>query len=247
MLILTSWDDGHPCDLRLADLLNKYNLKGTFFIPYKNSESRDVLNEAQIRVLDRDFEIGGHTLNHRYLTCLNDKDLNNEIVQGKLKIENIIGHSVSGFCYPGGYLNQRVIDAVRTAGFSYARTVENMVFDTGKSVWEMPTSFQFYPHSSYVLIKNMIKYPDVSKLKSVVMRATEKDFFRFLEKQLTANIGYDRVFHLWGHSWEIEQYDLWDKLEQFFELLSVYSDCSVTLAEAQTRCLQNNPVMPCVL
>jgi hypothetical protein len=24
------------------------------------------------------------------------------------------------------------------------------------------------------------------------------------------------VFHLWGHSWEIEKYGLWEKLERFF-------------------------------
>ena len=34
--------------------------------------------------------MGGHTLNHRYLTSMNDKDLNDEIVQGKLKIELVI-------------------------------------------------------------------------------------------------------------------------------------------------------------
>ena len=39
-IITTSWDDGHPLDFKLAELLNKYNLKGTFYIPRSNAEHR---------------------------------------------------------------------------------------------------------------------------------------------------------------------------------------------------------------
>ncbi len=31
--ITTSWDDGHPLDFRVAELLSKYGLRGTFYIP----------------------------------------------------------------------------------------------------------------------------------------------------------------------------------------------------------------------
>jgi hypothetical protein len=34
--ITTSWDDGHPSDLRLADLLHKHSLRGTFYVPPEN-------------------------------------------------------------------------------------------------------------------------------------------------------------------------------------------------------------------
>ena len=37
--ITTSWDDGHTLDLRLADLLDKYDLRGTFYV------ARDYLDE----------------------------------------------------------------------------------------------------------------------------------------------------------------------------------------------------------
>ena len=38
--ITTSWDDGHPLDLRVAELLTKYGLHGTFYIP-KAARERD--------------------------------------------------------------------------------------------------------------------------------------------------------------------------------------------------------------
>jgi hypothetical protein len=31
--ITTSWDDGHPSDLRVAELLIKHGLRGTFYVP----------------------------------------------------------------------------------------------------------------------------------------------------------------------------------------------------------------------
>lgn len=232
MLLLTSWDDGHPSDLRLADLLNKYNLKGTFFVPVSNKEGRDVLNKEQLRLLDQNFEIGGHTLTHCYLNELPADVLKHEICAGKEVIEDYLGHAVNGFCYPGGVFDSHIIHAVKAAGFSYARTVENLCFDLGKSAWLMPTSFQFYPHSAFVLAKNTLKYPNVSKLNIVKMRWNEKDFMRFLAGQLAMANNESSVFHLWGHSWELDEYDLWGKLETFFKLLEHLPIQALSLFEA---------------
>ncbi|MCX7205355.1 MAG: polysaccharide deacetylase family protein [Proteobacteria bacterium] len=232
MLFLTSWDDGHPSDLRLAELLNKYDLKGTFFVPVTNKEGYEVLDSAQLKVLDKNFEIGGHTLSHSYLQGLPHQELNNEIVRGKEIIEDILGHSIDGFCYPGGVFDRKVIQAVKSAGFSYARTVENLCFDLGESAWEMPTSFQFYPHSAYVFAKNSLKYLKISKINIVKMRWSESDFLRFMEKQLILASYQQSVFHIWGHSWELDEFHLWNKLEMFFKLLANFPIQAMTLAEA---------------
>jgi peptidoglycan-N-acetylglucosamine deacetylase len=232
MLFLTSWDDGHPSDLRLAELLNKYDLKGTFFVPVTNKEGYEVLNPAQLKVLDQNFEIGGHTLTHCYLQGLSQQELNHEIGRGKEVIEDILGHSIDGFCYPGGEYDGNVIQAVKLAGFSYARTVENLCFDLGESAWKMPTSFQFYPHSAYVFLKNSLKYPKISKMNIVKMRWSEKDFLCFMEKQLILASHQQSVFHIWGHSWELDEFHLWDKLEMFFKLLADFPIQALTLTEA---------------
>lgn len=31
LIITTSWDDGHPLDLKIAELLDKYGINGTFY------------------------------------------------------------------------------------------------------------------------------------------------------------------------------------------------------------------------
>ncbi len=64
-----SVDDGHPTDFRTAELLNKYGLNATFYVPATNSE-REVISKQQVRELASRFEIGGHTLNHVTLTSV---------------------------------------------------------------------------------------------------------------------------------------------------------------------------------
>jgi hypothetical protein len=31
--LTASWDDGHPLDFRIADMLERYGLTGTFYVP----------------------------------------------------------------------------------------------------------------------------------------------------------------------------------------------------------------------
>ena len=108
MLILTSWDDGHPEDLRIAALLTKFGLSGTFFVPIENREGRSVLVERELRELDRGFEVGGHTLTHHYLKGIAAEKVRYEIREGKIRVEHALGHEIQGFCYPGGHFNSKI-------------------------------------------------------------------------------------------------------------------------------------------
>ena len=55
----TSWDDAHPLDLRIAEMLARHNLSGTFYAP--RSAETEVMPLADLRELSRGFEIGAHT------------------------------------------------------------------------------------------------------------------------------------------------------------------------------------------
>jgi putative transposase len=37
-VVTTSWDDGHPLDLKLAELLKKYDIPATLYMPMDNPE-----------------------------------------------------------------------------------------------------------------------------------------------------------------------------------------------------------------
>ena len=68
MIITTSWDDGSLSDMRLAELLIKYHIPATFYLPIDNIERR-CLGRAEISSLARDFDIGCHTYHHTDLTA----------------------------------------------------------------------------------------------------------------------------------------------------------------------------------
>jgi hypothetical protein len=58
--LTTSWDDGHPLDFRVADLLSKYGLTGTFYIPRQCQTP--TMSEEQVRELATSFGPISYTL-----------------------------------------------------------------------------------------------------------------------------------------------------------------------------------------
>ena len=66
-LFTTSWDDGHPLDARVAELLSAHGFRGTFYMPLSNREGLPVMPPADVRRLGQGFEIGSHTIDHCYL------------------------------------------------------------------------------------------------------------------------------------------------------------------------------------
>ena len=232
MQVITSWDDGHPSDLHVADLLLKYGLRGTFFVPSINREGKAVLNINSLRDIDRLFEIGGHTLTHKYLIGLDYDVIYDEVFKGKSDIEDKLGHSIIGFSYPGGKYNESIIEIVKSAGYKYSRTTEIARDEVGNNLWKIPTTMQVYPHKPLVFFKNLIRYPGIKKIPIVLSRFREKNYWKFAEKTIADSIQTDKTFHLWGHSWEIDDNNLWSKLEDLLKILSSVATKKYSIAES---------------
>src|SRR5690242_2717989 len=113
-VVTTSWDDGHPLDQRVADLLAKYGVAGTFYVPFKNS--RPVMTDSEMRQLAKAFELGAHTVSHIVLTTVSEKTAEFEIVESKKRIEDVTGHPCNVFCFPSGRFRARHVEMVRRAG-----------------------------------------------------------------------------------------------------------------------------------
>src|ERR1700722_2734423 len=126
MIFVSSWDDGHPLDEKLGELLSKHSLKGTFFVPIRNREGLPVMSRPTLLRLTQGHEIGSHTLDHVYLRNQPAETVRAQIVGGKHALEDMLGARVPGFCYPGGRYDASSVRAVKDAGFEYARSVENL-------------------------------------------------------------------------------------------------------------------------
>ena len=218
--LTTSWDDGHPLDFRVADLLSKYGLTGTFYIPRRCSTP--TMSEEQVRELSRFFEIGAHTMNHVFLNSCGDQTAKQEIEDSKQWVEAITGKPCTMFCPPGGKFNDRRLAQIRVAGFKAVRTVEmiSVAHPTMQNgLLMMPTSLQAHPHTSAVYIRNILKRRG-RNLWLYITKGREPDWPSLAERLLRTALAQNGVFHLWGHSWELEESQQWSRLEHVLKLMS---------------------------
>jgi peptidoglycan/xylan/chitin deacetylase (PgdA/CDA1 family) len=82
------------------------------------------------------------------------------------------------------------------------------------------TTLQAYPHSGFTYLKHLVLRRRFGNLLRWRRSGYTDDLFRLLDyylEEIDANGG---CFHLWGHSWEIEEYDLWDTMEQIFRRIA---------------------------
>lgn len=192
----TSWDDGNFNDLRIADLLTQYRLPGMFYIPIDYPQYHN-LTQNEVRTIAKRFDIGAHTIDHYSLREISSDLARSEINGCKQMLETIIGREVSSFCYPRGRYNDLVKTMVREAGFTEARTTKVLSTAFAYDAYEKPTTIHVYPRKEYWG-------------KPIVQIAYEKI------NEVAKNGGR---FHLWGHSWEINQLGLWRDLELIFDYM----------------------------
>jgi len=211
-----SIDDGHPLDLKTAELLEKHGLYATFFIPIRNCEGDSVLGVTGIRQLARRFEVGSHTYDHRYLKTIDVWQAYHQINDGKKRLEDVVGARVNGFCYPGGRYRRRDVELVKACGFTYARTTMNLCFDAGEKPFEIPTTIQFYPHDRAVYLRNFVGSGNwFNRTTGLRLALVHEDWIRRLYAMFDHACRTGGVFHLWGHSKQIEQLAAWRQLDDF--------------------------------
>ncbi len=103
LVVTTSWDDGTITDLKLAELLEKYGIKRTFYIA--TSFLDNPLTKKDIVALDKKFEIDAHTINHPDLT-------NVSLLEAKREIKDSFTNSAplgigKSLCYDGNLWGEK--------------------------------------------------------------------------------------------------------------------------------------------
>ena len=145
-IITTSWDDGNIADFKLADLLNKYKLPGTFYIPFANTE-HSVMDENQIKEIADGFEVGGHTINHVRINSTSRQLFDNEIGACYNRLSDLLGKPPVTFCFPGGVYNNSAVKYALEKGFKLVRTTELLNCELPNSL-VVPTTVQLFPHTA---------------------------------------------------------------------------------------------------
>ena len=191
-----SYDDGVKQDIRLIDIFNKNGLKATFnissglFADEEGSRGNRMTKEQALKTyLNSGHEIAAHARTHIFLERVPSEYAVWEIISDKRNLEEMFQTIVRGFAYPFGEYNDDVLEILRLCNFAYARGV-----DSSES-FELP-------------------------IKPLELRPTCHHncpaLFDLADRFLNTNPRHNAyLFYVWGHSYEFDDDNNWDRIEEF--------------------------------
>ncbi len=120
-VLMTFDDGGESAYTDAAELLEKFNWRGHFFVATDFIDSATFLKRKQIRELhNRGHIIGSHSASHptRMANCTRSQMIN-EWQESVKKLSDIIGDSVTVASVPGGYYSTDVAKTASECGIKF--------------------------------------------------------------------------------------------------------------------------------
>jgi len=202
-----SYDDGVFQDQRFIELLDKYHLKATFNLnsglfddEVKSEERTRRLRMPLEQMIDlyRDHEVAGHSLTHTHLADLDPQKLHREIFEDKVNLDRMFMQSTVGFAYPFGSVSGAVKEELLNAGYKYARTTVST-------------------HSFSIRNVDLLEFNPTCKHNDPQLMDLAKKF-------VEGEFDKPQLFYVWGHSFEFDDDNNWETLEEFFKYISNRDD-----------------------
>ena len=207
-----SYDDGVDQDIKFIEILDKNGLKCTFnlnsdllgkpgqLIREEKHVSHNKIAPEKVRSVYEGHEVATHSLTHPYLTRLSDADVIREIENDRIKLSEVVGYEVVGHAYPMGDCDNRVARLIENhTGVKYARTV--------------------------ISTHNFDIQTDLHLFNPSVYHHREMDeMFRLGEEFLKLDPEEPKLFYIWGHAYEFDIHDDWQRFEEFLEMMSGRAD-----------------------
>ena len=201
-----SYDDGVHPDRRLIDIFNKYGMKGTFNICSGRFASEGTVyppeaisgalpkSEAYALYASSPHEVAIHGYTHQYMTNLPTSQMVSEILDDRKNLEEMFGRRITGGAYPYGNYNDDVVEALRLCGIKYCRTT------ISTEQFNIPTDWLRLPATCHHKNPRLMELAD-----------------EFLEYHINRRA---MLFYVWGHSYEFNQNQNWNVIEDFCEKMS---------------------------
>ncbi len=205
-----SYDDGVRQDARLTALMRKYGLKGTFnlnsgrfsYVGRANIFGVEVdtstFSREEIPAIYEGFEIATHGRSHSGLKNLGPLAAM-ELLEDRRDLEALSNQFVIGHAYPYGTFDENTKTALRASGIRYARTIRST------HGFDLPRDFLEWDPTCHHTEKE-----------------TEELLKTFCE---TRRYLHDpQLFYLWGHSYELDQFEDWDRMEELLAYVSQFKE-----------------------
>ena len=202
-----SYDDGNIKDRDLVELFNKYGVKGTFNLNsakfYENGATGNI-SKKEIKKLYKGHEVAVHTVHHPFLEKMPESVIATEVLDDRRNLEKYVDYPVRGMAYPFGTYDERVINVLKVVGIKYSRTTE--------------------AHHNFVLPTNWLKMPSTCHHADGRLFELAEKFVNSSPKKESYFTTHGWLFYVWGHTYEFRTKEDWDRIEEFFKLVSNRDD-----------------------
>lgn len=185
--IAITFDDGCETDLIAAvPILKEFNFKATFFVVAGFIGKPGFLTASQLHALsDSGFEIGSHSMTHRYLSDLNISQQYFEIHQSKIHLEQLIGKPINHFSCPGGRWSPITTQIAQDSGYNSMSTSQIGAVNKNSPLFSLPR-FPIMRNTSITDLEQ------ICNGKGIALRQARENTFS-LAKSLLGNSLYEKV------------------------------------------------------
>ena len=211
-----SYDDGVPQDKPLAELFDRYGLKGTFNFncSWMHPERNFTKEEVKEYFLSKGHEIAVHGAYHRPTGNLRPIEGIRDVLDCRLELEELCDGIIRGMAYPDTgvtrFGNLGSYEAVRQflveLDIAYSRTLGG-----DNNQFTMPNDFYAW-------------MPTAHHSNPKIMEWIEE----FLNLDLSTKLYHakrdPRLFYIWGHSYEFDRANNWDHMEEVCKKISGHDD-----------------------
>jgi peptidoglycan-N-acetylglucosamine deacetylase len=102
----------------------------------------------------------------------------------------------------------------------------------------LPTTVQAQPHGLPAYARNVIKRAAFRNLWLYIAHGRSTDWPTLVRSLLNHALQRGGVFHLWGHSWELQENEQWRRLDEVLRFMGQFSGLALGLTNMQVcqRC-----------
>lgn len=210
-----SYDDGVIQDVRLAELFDRYGMKCTFnFTGERPGRFTFTSEEIREHFLSKGHEIAVHGAYHRASGNIRPIEGIREVLDCRLVLEEKCGRIIRGMAYPdtgitqmgGATSYERIRSYLIDLDIAYARTLSG---DNDR--FQLPEDFYAWMPNAHHNNPQIMEYVD-----------------RFLNLDLSTKAYHAkrnaRLLYIWGHSYEFDRHDNWDRMEAICQALANRED-----------------------
>lgn len=210
-----SYDDGVKSDIQLCEILDKYGMKCAFNIPSHWIGLDGHLSAEEIKeIFAKGHEIAVHCENHRAPGQTRAIEGIKEVLRNRSGLETVLGSIVRGMAYPNsgitkmdsGVTYETIRGYLQNLDIAYSRTLGG-----DNDLFEIPTDWYAWMPTAHHENSHIFEYIE----KFVNCKPSEPWYEAARQAKL---------FYLWGHSYEFNNNNNWDRLEKICSMLGGKDD-----------------------